>query len=69
MLKFMIVVWGSEFLLSLFTVILQWSLHLGLSVTFQNRIGCKKGDVIVRSIADFEVSDVLVSFPSFKMFS
>ena len=50
-------------------VIIQWSLHLGLSVTFQDRMGCKEGGAIVRSIADFEVLDVLVSLPLFKMFS
>ena len=51
------------------TVIIQWALHLGLSVTFQYMLGCKEGDAIVRSFADFEVSDVLVSLPSFKTFS
>ena len=53
----------------MFTVIIQWSLHKGLSVTFQDRMGCKEGDAIVRSIADFEVPDVLVCLSSFKMFS
>ena len=51
------------------TVIIQWSLHLELSVTFQDRMGCKEGDAIVRSIADFEVPGVLVCLPLFKMFS
>ena len=32
-------------------------------------MGCKEEDTIVRSIADFEVPDVLVCLPSFKMFS
>ena len=32
-------------------------------------MGCKEGDAIVRSIADYEVPDVLVCVPSFKMFS
>ena len=52
----------------MFTVIIQWPLLLGLSVTFQDRMGmgCKKEDAIVRSIADFEVPDVLVCLPSFK---
>ena len=53
----------------MFTLSKQWSLHLGLSVTFPDRMGCKEGDAIVRSIVDFEVSDVLVCLPSFKMFS
>ena len=38
-------------------------------MTFQDRMGCKEGDVIVRSIADFEVPDVLVCLPLFKIFS
>ena len=41
----------------------------GLSVTFQDRMGCKEGEAIVRSIADFELPDVLVPLPSFKIFS
>ena len=41
----------------------------GLSVTFQDRMGCKKGDATVGSFDDFEVPDVLVCLPSFKMFS
>ena len=45
------------------------SLHKGLSVTFQDTMGCKEGDAIVRSIADFEVPNVFVCLPSFKMFS
>ena len=53
----------------MFTVIIQWSLLLDMSVTFQDRVGCKEGDAIVRSITDFEVPDVLVCLPSFKMFS
>ena len=76
MLNFVSVVWGSEFLLRMFTVIIQWSLHKGLcdipayigwAVTFQHRMGCKEGDAIVRPNADFEVPDVLVFLPSFKM--
>ena len=51
------------------TVIIQWALHLGLSVTFQDRMSCKEEDAIVRSVADFEVPDVLVCLLSFKMFS
>ena len=47
----------------MFTVITQWSLVKGLSVTFQDRMGCKE-----RS-ADLEVSDVLICVPSFEMFS
>ena len=43
-------------------VITQWSLLKGLSVTVQERMGGKKGDAFVRSTADFEVHDVLVSF-------
>ena len=43
-------------------VITQWSLLKGLSVTFQERMGGKKGDAIVSLTADFEVHDVLVSF-------
>ena len=50
-------------------VITQWSLHLRLSVMFQDRMSCKEEDAIVISIADFEVPDVLVSLPSFKMLS
>ena len=69
MLNFVNVVWGSEFLLSMFAVIIQKSLHKGLSVTFQDKMGCKEGDANVRSIGDFEVLDVLVCLPSFKMFS
>ena len=38
-------------------------------MTFQDRMGCKEGDATVRSVADFEVPDVLVCLPSFKMFS
>ena len=53
----------------MFTVIIQWSLHRGLSVTFQDKMGCKEGDGIVRSIAYFDVPDFLVCLPSFKMFS
>ena len=53
----------------MFTVIIQCSLHKGLSVTFQDRMGCKEGDAIMMSIADFEVPDVLECLPSFKMFS
>ena len=51
------------------TVIIQWSLHKGLSMTFQDRMGCKEGDAIVKPNADFEVPDVLVCLSSFKMFS
>ena len=50
-------------------VIIQSSLHLGLFVTLQDRMGSKKSDAVMRSIADFEVPDVLVFLPSFKMFS
>ena len=69
MLKFVIVVWGSEFLLWTFTSITQWSLLKGMVVAFQDRIGCEEGDVNMMSIVDFEVPDVLVCLPSFKMFS
>ena len=51
------------------TVIVQWSIHLGLSLTLQDRMGCNEGDAIVSSIADFEVLGVLVCLLSFKMFS
>ena len=51
------------------TVIIQWLLHLGLSVTFQDRMGCKEGDAIVRAVADSEVPDAFVCLPSFRMFS
>ena len=51
------------------TVIILWSLHEGLSVTLQDRMGCKEGDATVRSIADFKVPDVLMCLPSFKMLS
>ena len=51
------------------TIIIQWSLHLGLSVTFQDSMGCKEGDAIVRSTANSEVPDVLVCLPSFKIIS
>ena len=54
-----------EFLFWTFTVITQWSLFTGLSMTFQYRIGCKEGNAIVRSIADFEVLDLLVCLQSF----
>ena len=47
----------------------QWSLLKGLSVPFHDRMGCKKRDAIVMSFADFEVPEVLVCLPSFKMFS
>ena len=43
----MIVVWGSEFLLQICMVITEWSLLERLSVTFQDRMGCKEGDAIV----------------------
>ena len=33
-----------------------------------DRMGCKEGDAMVRSIADFQVPDVIVCLPSFKMF-
>ena len=69
MLKFVIVVWGYEFSLRFLTVIILWSLHLGLSVIFQDRMGCKDGDAIVRSFDEFEVLDVHVCLPSFIMFS
>ena len=38
-------------------------------MSFQDRMGCKEGDVIVSSIADFEFPNVFVCLPSFKMFS
>ena len=67
--ELLIVFWGSEFLLRMFTVITQWPLPKGLSVTFHVRMGFKEGDSIVRSITHFEVSDVPVCLPSLKMFS
>ena len=36
---------------------------------FKDKMGCKEGDAIVISIADFEMPDVLVCLLSFKMFS
>ena len=36
-------------------------------MTLQAGLGCKEGDA--RSVADFEMPDVLVCLPSFKMFS
>ena len=39
------------------------------TVTFPDRMGFKEEDAIVRSVADFEVPDVLVCLRSFKMFS
>ena len=53
----------------MFTVNTPWSLLKGLSVAFQDRFGSKEGDAIARSIADFEVPDVLVCLPLFKMFT
>ena len=53
----------------MFTVITQRSLLKRLSVTFQDGTGCKEGDDFVRSIADFELPDVLVCLWSFEMFS
>ena len=50
------------------TVITQWLLHLGLFVTFQDRMGCKEGEAIVRAFVDFEAPVVRVCLPSFKMF-
>ena len=52
-----------------FTVITQWLLLKGMSVIFQDGMGCKEGDAILRSIEDFEVPDILVCLPSFKMFN
>ena len=66
MLNFVIVAWVPEFLLRMFMVIIQWSLNIELSVKFQHRMSCKEGNAIVRSIADFEVPDILVCLPSFK---
>ena len=40
-----------------------------LNVAFQDRMGCKKEDAKVRQIVDFELSDVPVCLPSFKMFN
>ena len=37
-------------------------------MTFQDRMSCKEGGAIVRSIADFELPNVLVCLPSFKIF-
>ena len=53
----------------MFTVITQLSLLKELSVTFQEGIGCKEWDATVRSITDFEVPDVFVYLPVFKIFS
>ena len=69
MLSFVIVVWGSEFLLWTFTVITQWSLLKGLSVTFHDMMGCKEGYVFMRSMVDFEEPDVRVCLPTFKLLS
>ena len=57
-LIFVVVVMGSELLLL-----------TQLSVTFQDVMGCKKGDAIVRSVTDYEVAGIVVCLPSFKMFS
>ena len=38
-------------------------------MTFEDRMGCKEGNAIVRSFADFEVSDVPVCLPLVKMLS
>ena len=38
-------------------------------MTFQDRMACKESDDCVKSTADFEVHNVLVCLPSFKMFS
>ena len=65
----MIVVWSSEVFIRISTVIRQWSIIERLSVTFQDTMGCKHGDIIVRSITYFEVPDVPVRFPSFRMLS
>ena len=67
--NFVIEVWGSEFILWTFTVIAYCLLLEGMSVTFQDRLSCKETDAIVRSFTDFEVSDIHVYPPSFKMFS
>ena len=53
----------------MFTVIIKWSLRKGLSVTFQDMMSCKEGDAIEKYIVNFEVRDVLVCPPSFKMFT
>ena len=53
----------------MFMVITQRSLLKELSVTFQDRMACKRGDVIVRLIANFEVPADFVCLPSFRMFS
>ena len=37
-------------------------------MTFEDRISSKEEGAIVRSMADFEVSDALVCLPSFKIF-
>ena len=50
-------------------VIIQWSLHKRLCVTLQDRMGCKEGNANVRSIANFEVPDVLVCLPLSPQFS
>ena len=69
MLRFVIAVRDSDFLLWIITVITQWSLLEGLSVTFQDMMDCKEGHVFERSTADVEVAHVLVCLPSFKIFS
>ena len=61
MFSFMFVVWGSKFLLWTFTVITQWSLPKGLSVIFQDMMGCREG-----SFDDFEVPDLLCVFRRLK---
>ena len=55
MLNFWIVVLGSEFSFWFFTVITQGSLLKGLSVSFQDKLGCKEGETIAQLIADFDV--------------
>ena len=69
MLNFVIIVWGSEFLLWMLTDITQWSPLEGLSVTFQVSMACEEEDTIVVSIVDFEVPVVLECSPSLKNFS
>ena len=69
MFKFVIVVWGFEFLLQTFTGITRWLLFEGLAVTFKDRMSSKGGDATVRSITDFDVPDIIMCLPSLRMFS
>ena len=50
-------------------VITQWSLLNELSLTFQERTGCKEGEAYAKSISELEVPDVVLCLPSPRMFT